>query len=83
MELSLEEISILLSLCNKYQISFDLLISELKEKKLIIESNRKTLITNAIKDFTIWMENNIDNDELQFIDSNDELINAFMQQYKL
>jgi hypothetical protein len=83
MELSLEEISILLSLSNKYQISFDLLISELKEKKLIIESNRKTLITNAIKDFTKWMEDNIDNDEFEFIDSNDELINAFMQQYKL
>ena len=83
MHLSLEEISILLSLSNKYQISFDLLISELKEKKLIIETNRKSIIINALKDFTTFIEANIDNEEYKDLSSNDELINAFMQQYKL
>lgn len=83
MHLSLEEISILLSLSNKYQISFDLLISELKEKRLIIETNRKTIIANALKDFTTFIEANIDNEEYKDLSSNDELINAFMQQYKL
>ena len=83
MHLSLEEISILLSLSNKYQISFDLLISELKEKKLIIETNRKSIIINALKDFTTFLEENIDNEEYKDVISNDELINAFIQQYKL
>ena len=83
MHLSLEEISILLSLSNKYQISFDLLISELKEKKLIIEINRKSIIINALKDFTTFLEENIDNEEYKDVISNDELINAFIQQYKL
>ena len=83
MHLSLEEISILLSLSNKYQISFDLLISELKEKKLIIETNRKSIIINALKDFATFLEENIDNEEYKDVISNDELINAFIQQYKL
>lgn len=83
MHLSLEEISILLSLSNKYQISFDLLLTELKDKKLIIETNRKTIIAIALKDFTTFIEANIDNDDFKDVSSNDELINAFMQQYKL